>query len=152
VQLSRALSSVKNEFSQARRFVEAPVESDCVETEQLNLVDHRGLRAEEVPADRRVIASAQGDMEMEFRVGAHRNAPVEAEELVSIVHDRLLVSLRPKESNLEISEHPDSPEDGPALDRVFLRRTLDARKEIFAVGEFDQDSVALVPCLRRLTS
>jgi len=89
---------------------------------------------------------------MELRLGAHRDAAVEAEELVSIVHDRLLVSLRPKESNLEISEHPDSPDDGAALDPMFLRRTLDAREEIFAVGEFDQDGVALVPCLRRLTS
>jgi hypothetical protein len=77
---------------------------------------------------------------------------MEREELVSFNERSPLVSVRPEETDLEVLDHPDPPEDGAALNPLRLRGPFEAREEILAVRELDDDRVPLLPGLRGLTS
>src|SRR5439155_11994337 len=144
--------SVEDELPQTGLLVQPAIEANRVETHELDLVDHGGLRAEQMPPDRRVVASAQCDMEMELRVRPHCDAPVQGEQLVALREGGLLVALRSEVPDLEVLEHPDSPEDRAALDAVLLRRGLGARDEVLSVREFHDDAVPFLFRLHRLTA
>src|SRR3989475_6011748 len=111
------------------------------EPRELDLVDHGDFRAEEMASDHRMIPPAQCDVKVEFRVRPHRNAPVEGEQLVTLREGGLLVALRSEVPDLEVLQHPDSPEDRTALDAVLLRRGLEAWDEVLPVRQFHDDAV-----------
>src|SRR5256885_6111893 len=134
-------ASVEDEFPQAGLLVQPSIEVKRIEPRELDLVDHGGLRTEQMPPDRRVVASAECDMEVELRVRAHRDAPVEGEQLVTLREGGLLVALRPEVPDLEVLQHPDSPDDRAALDAVLLRRGFEARDEVLPVRQFHDDAV-----------
>src|SRR2546430_17522216 len=69
-------ASVEDEFPQAGLLVQPTIEVKRVEARELDLVDHGGLRAEQMAPDRRVVASAECDMEVELPVRPHRHAPL----------------------------------------------------------------------------
>src|SRR2546428_4591643 len=124
---------------------------DRIEPRELDLVDHGGLRAEQMAADRSVVPSAERGVEVELRVGPHRDAPVEREELMPIREDGLLVALRSEVPDLEVLQHSDSPEDRAALDIVLPGGGFEAWEEVVAVGELHDDRVAFLLRLHRLT-
>src|SRR2546426_9821375 len=134
-------ASVEDEFPQAGLLVQPAIEMKRVEPRELDLVDHGSLRAEQMPPDRRVVASAECDMEVELRVRPHRDAPMEGEQLVTLREGGLLVALRSEVADLEVLQHPDSPEDRTALDAVLLRRGLEARDEVLPVRQFHDDAI-----------
>src|SRR2546425_13194126 len=112
-----------------------------IEPSDLDLVDHGSLPPEQMRPDRRVVASAECDMEVELRVRPHRDAPMEGEQLVTLREGGLLVALRSEVADLEVLQHPDSPDARAALDAVLLRRGLEAWDEVLPVREFHDDAV-----------
>src|SRR5213594_1161497 len=103
-------------------------------------------------ADRAMVPSTERGVQVELRVGPHRNAPVEREQLVTVREDGLLVTFRPEVPDLEVLEHPDSPQDRAALDLVLPGGGLEAREEVVAVGQLHDDGVAFLLRLHRLTA
>src|SRR6267143_402265 len=90
-------------------------------------------------------------MEMEKRVSSDRDASVQPKQLVSVREDGLLVALRSKESNFEVPKHSDPPQDCAALHAVLAGGGLEARKEIFPVGELHENRVPFASRLHELT-
>src|SRR5438477_112998 len=80
-----------------------------------------------------------------------RNAPVQGEELVAIGEDGLVIAVRSEETDFEVSEHADAPEDRAALHLILARGRLQAREEIVAIREFDEDGVPFASRLHELT-
>jgi len=78
---------------------------------------------------------------VEGRISPKGNAPVEGEELVAIGEDGLVIAVRSEETDFEVPEHPDAPEDRAALQLVPARGRLEAREQIVAIREFDEDGV-----------
>src|SRR2546425_8942597 len=80
---------------------------------------------------------------MERGVPARRDAPVEREELVGR-HERLPPVLLPVEvAHLEVPDHPDPPEDGPAVDAMLFHNLVKAPEQVFAVVELCHDEGAV---------
>ena len=77
---------------------------------------------------------------------------MEREEFVTFRERRFLVTLRPEEPDLEVLDHPDSPEDRATLDVVLPGRSLEARDEILAIRQLEEDRVPVLPRLHRLTA
>src|SRR3989441_4251996 len=145
-------ASLEDEFPQAGLLVQPAIEMKRIEARELNLVDHGSLRAEQMASDHGVVPSAERDVEVELRVRPHRDAPVEGQQLVALGEGGLLVALRSEVPDLEVLEHPDSPDDRTALDAVLLRRGLEARDEVLPVREFHDDAVPFLFRLHRLTA
>src|SRR2546427_6768582 len=142
---------LEDQFPKACLLVEPPIQLDRVESRDVDLVDDRGLRAEEMPSEDGVVRPAGSDVQMQLRVSAHRDAPMEREEFVTFRERRFLVTLRPEEPDLEVLDHPDSPEDRATLDTVLTGRSLEARDEILAIRQLEEDRVPVLPRLHRLT-
>src|SRR5437016_14444398 len=101
-----------------------------VEPRKLDLVDHGGLRAEQMAPDRGVVPSAERGVEVELRVRPHRDAAMEGQQLVTLRERGLLVALRSEEPDLEVLEHPDPPDGRATLDALLLGRGLGARSHV----------------------
>src|SRR5439155_380458 len=76
------------------------------------------------------------------RVSSHRDASVQPEQLVPFGEDALVIPFRPEETDLEVLEHPDSPQDRAALHVVLAGGCLEARKEVLPVREFHEHHVS----------
>src|SRR5437773_10827057 len=90
-------------------------------------------------------------MEVEGRISPKGNAPVEGEELVAIGEDGLVIAVRSEETDFEVPEHPDAPEDRAALQLVPARGRLEAREQIVGIRESDEHGVPLAPWCHPLT-
>src|SRR3989454_11662849 len=106
-------ASLEDEFPQAGLLVQPAIEVKRVEARELNLVDHGGLRAEQMASDHGVVPSAECDMEVELRGRPHGDAPVEGQQFVALRGRGLLVALRSEVADLGVLEHP-GPPGGPA--------------------------------------
>src|SRR5436190_852342 len=60
---------------------------------------------------------------------------------VAMGEDGLVIAVRSEETDFEVPEHPDAPEDRAALQLVPARGRLEAREQIVAIREFDEDGV-----------
>src|SRR2546427_12946366 len=142
---------LEDQFPKACLLVEPPIQVDRVEPRDVDLVDDRGLRAEEMPSEDGVVRSADSDVHVQLRVPAHRDASMEAEEFMTFSERRFLVTVRPEEPDLEVLDHPDSPEDRATLDIVLPGRSFEARDEILAIRELEEDGGSILTRLHRLT-
>lgn len=148
----RHFGSLEHELSQSGLLVESPIEADRIEPPNLDLVDHRGLGPEQMAPDSGSIGTAEGRVEVEERISPERNAPMQGKELVAIREDRLIIAARAEETELEILEHADAPQDGPAFDPMLARGGLEAREEFLPIREFDEDRVPFAARLHELTA
>src|SRR5574337_1744855 len=116
-QLAR-MGSFHLEFVELRLRIEPAVQADALETLEADLIHDARLGPEQMAADDPVVAPRDRHMDVELRLGPHRDAPVEREEFVAVRVDLLLVALRREEADLEVLEHADPPVDGCAVDAV----------------------------------
>src|SRR2546426_8924933 len=143
---------LEDQFRKACLLVEPPIQVDRVESRDVDLVDDRGLRAEEMPSDDGVVRPAGSDVEVLLRVPAHRDAPMEREEFMTFSERRFLVTVRPEEPDLEVLDHPDSPEDRATLDIVLPGRSFEARDQILPIRQLEEDRISILTRLHRLTA
>src|SRR2546426_12441948 len=143
---------LEDQFPTACLLVEPPIQVDRVEPRDVDLVDDRGLRAEEMPSEDGVVRSADSDVQVQLRFPANRDASMEREEFMTFSERRFLVTVRPEHPDLEVLDHPDSPEDRATVDIVLPGRSLDARDQILAIRQLEEDRISILTRLHRLTA
>src|SRR5437867_12651858 len=76
-------ASVEHELPQAGLFVQPAVEMNRVEPRQLDLVDHGGLRSEQLASDHAVVPSSERSVELELPVLPRGVAAIEDSPLLA---------------------------------------------------------------------
>src|SRR5947209_14554312 len=97
---------LEDQFPKACLLVEPPIQGDRVESRDVDLVDDRGLRAEEMPSDDGVVRPAGRDVQVQLRVPAHRDASMERGEVMTFSERRFVVTVRPEAPEFEVLDLP----------------------------------------------